>query len=122
MTDWDKIWETFHRLWGFAIDKRYDKDTVKKDWVNLQTYLQILQAEHKCAPSRETCSECGKISAVGFHVPDEIWRQAIPPDRQQDIFCIGCFVLYADRRYLPWDGEIEFYPVSKKTHREFVQS
>lgn len=68
--------------------------------------------------TREVCSECDRLSRVGFHVPNEIWLQAIPVDRQEDIFCVACFTRFADRKYLAWDREIRFFPVSKKTHRE----
>lgn len=75
----------------------------------------------RSSPTREICSECAKLSAVGFHVPDRIWAAAIPSPRREDIFCLQCFSRLADRAYVAWDREIAFYPVSKRTHREIVQ-
>jgi len=72
-------------------------------------------------PVREICSECGRVSPVGFHVPDHVWEEVMPDDRQHDIMCIMCFARRADRQFVKWDEQIELFPVSKKTHREAIQ-
>lgn len=82
----------------------------------------LLSNARQAWPTREICSECGRVSAVGFHVPDVIWRAAIPEDRRRDTFCIGCFALYADRKFVPWDKDIKFFPVSRRTHRQFFEA
>lgn len=73
-------------------------------------------------PVREICSECGRVSPVGFWVPDRVWSKVMPDDRQHDVMCIMCFARLADQKMVQWDEEIEFFPVSKKTHREQVYS
>lgn len=59
---------------------------------------------------------------MGFKVPDEVWAEVMPDDRQHNIMCIMCFARLADQQMIAWDEEIEFFPVSKKTHREQIQS
>lgn len=76
-------------------------------------------AMHTAACTREVCGLCGRVSAVGFHVPDAIWR-AVMGDSQA-IACVGCFTRRADEKYVEWDRDIQFYPVSKRTHREALQ-
>lgn len=70
----------------------------------------------KCSgPSREVCSDCNEISRIGFSVPDDIWNQAVGDNR---ILCLRCFTQRADFKYVEWDKNITFFPVSKVTHRE----
>jgi len=73
------------------------------------------------SPTRQICSECGRVSPVGFYVPDEVWEKAIPEPQQANIFCIMCFTQLADQKCLSWDNEISFYPTSKKTHRSQIR-
>lgn len=67
--------------------------------------------------SRETCKICYRANAVGFRVPDEVWRQAVPEPKQNGVVCLACFTMLADERGVEWDREIEFFPVSLVTHR-----
>ena len=73
-------------------------------------------------PVREICSECGRVSPVGFWVPDDTWKEVMPEDRQHAIMCIMCFARMADQQFIRWDEEIKFFPVSKKSHRKQIQS
>jgi hypothetical protein len=66
--------------------------------------------------TREMCKICGSIIRVGFHVPDDIWEKAIHPYHQNSAVCIKCFTARADEKMLPWDKNIEFFPVSMNTH------
>lgn len=48
-------------------------------------------------------------------MPDEIW-EATPLTSKYAILCLGCFTRLADEALLPWDRQIEFWPVSLATH------
>jgi len=71
-------------------------------------------------PKRQTCGVCGKTPCQLFHVPDEIWLEAVHPSRQQDIHCLDCFTARADEKLLLWDKDIQFYPVSMRTHIQLI--
>ena len=66
-------------------------------------------------PTRETCAICGRISPVGFWVPDDIWYAVVHPRYQNSILCLLCFIARADERLVAWDLEIKLYPVSFAT-------
>lgn len=72
--------------------------------------------EGESIATRERCGVCHKVSAVGFHVPNEVWAIAVPSYFKDAVMCIGCFVSFADERMIAWDMEIEFYPVSLRSH------
>lgn len=99
-----------------------DEPPIRESYDELPTPEPPAKPGHAMCSARQLCSECDRLTAVAFYVPDEIWRAAIPEDRWQGIFCIACFTRFADRKYLPWDKDIQFFPVSKRTHREMVQS
>lgn len=63
--------------------------------------------------TRETCKCCWRPSAVGFHVPDEVWAAVAPEG--VNVLCLGCFAALADEALVPWDRQIEFFPVSLAT-------
>lgn len=67
------------------------------------------------ADRRERCDRCPgrKHSAVGFTVPDEVWQRVT--GGYYDVLCIACFAAMADGLNVPWDNEIEFWPVSLVT-------
>jgi len=74
----------------------------------------------KCSgPSREICSDCNEVSRIGFSVSDSIWNEAVGDNR---ILCLRCFTQRADFKYVEWDKDIQFFPVSKVTHRECADS
>jgi hypothetical protein len=66
--------------------------------------------------TRERCGVCYRVSPIGFHVPDDVWRIAVPDYFRNTVLCVGCFTSFADERMLAWDKAIEFYPVSLRTH------
>jgi hypothetical protein len=57
---------------------------------------------------------------VGFKVPDDYWRLVIPRIFKNSVVCLNCFIELADEHFISWDKEIEFYPVSFKTHLEMT--
>ena len=71
--------------------------------------------------SREICKICFRANPVGFSVPDEIWKDAIPSRHWDDVVCISCFARLADEKLIPWDEQIELYPVSMRTHIEDIK-
>ncbi len=66
--------------------------------------------------TREICKSCWKPVTVGFNVPEKIWNTVIPKGLPGKILCLGCFTMLADEMLLGWDEDIEFYPVSLKSH------
>ena len=66
--------------------------------------------------SREICKICLHINSVGFDVPDKIWKSVVPLAHQNNVVCLSCFTRLADEKMIDWDSQIEFYPVSMKTH------
>lgn len=71
--------------------------------------------------SRELCKICYHVNPVGFSVPDRIWRAAVPVKFRNNVVCITCFQRLADEKLIPWDDEIEFWPVSMASFVKFVQ-
>ena len=72
-------------------------------------------------PHREICGLCHKVVKIGFHVPDNIWEAVVHPSRINDIHCLSCFTERADEKMIAWDNDIEFYPISLRTHIELIQ-
>ena len=70
---------------------------------------------------REICTCCGRVTRMGFTVPDEIWQKAIPSFYQNSVLCIVCFGELADEALVPWDENIKFWPVSLKRHLDLNQ-
>lgn len=66
--------------------------------------------------TREICKVCGDINRVGFSVPDDTWRLAVPERYQDGVVCLRCFTRFADEAMLKWEEDIEFSPVSFATH------
>ncbi len=66
--------------------------------------------------SRELCKLCYHTNAVGFRVPDHIWQAIVPESVRNSVVCLSCFTRLGDEKAIPWDGCIEFYPVSLATH------
>jgi hypothetical protein len=66
--------------------------------------------------SREIFKLCFRANPVSFHVPDDIWKDTIPPEHQSHVVCISCFTRLADEKLIPWDNHIRLYPVSMNTH------
>jgi len=70
-------------------------------------------------PTRERCAHCGRISAVGFHVPDQVWSAVVHPSLADAILCVACFADMADGKLVQWDDAIRFFPVSLRSHLGF---
>lgn len=66
--------------------------------------------------TREICKLCYQINTVGFHVPDHIWEAVVPPEVRTRVVCLACFTRLADEKLIPWDCQIEFFPVSLFSH------
>lgn len=66
--------------------------------------------------SREICKICYHVNPVGFDVPDDIWKQVIPEKFVNNVVCLSCFIRIADEKFINWDKDIKFYPVSLYTH------
>lgn len=66
--------------------------------------------------SREICKICFRANPVGFYVPDNIWNDVVPSEYRSRVVCISCFTCLADEKLVPWDDNIQFYPVSMHTH------
>lgn len=76
---------------------------------------------HNIPLSREICKLCFRDNPVGFYVPDEIWKDVIPSKYCSRVVCISCFTCLADEKLIPWDREIQLYPVSMNTHLNNVK-
>lgn len=40
----------------------------------------------------------------------------MPPEHLSSVVCISCFARLADEKLIPWDQDIQLYPVSMHTH------
>lgn len=72
--------------------------------------------------TRERCKSCGRFNPLGFHVPNEVWAQAIPEDFQNRVLCIVCFDYFATENGVQWDDCVEFFPVSGTSHQRAIAS
>ena len=66
--------------------------------------------------SREICKICYGVNAVGFSVPDDVWRAVVPQQFQSHVVCLRCFTRLADEKLIAWDDDMEFFPVSMVAH------
>ena len=66
--------------------------------------------------AREICKICYHNTAVGFSVPEDVWRAVVPPRLRDRVLCLACFTRLADEKLVRWEPHIEFYPVSLATH------
>lgn len=65
--------------------------------------------------SREICDTCFSVTRVGYSVPLDTWRAALPKDLLGKCLCLECFTRYCDEMRLHWDKDIKFFPVSLLT-------
>ncbi len=79
-------------------------------------YVHIATANSDVT-TREICEMCHQVNAVGFLVPDGVWRLIIPIDFQNKVVCLQCFAKLGDEKRIRWDLNIKFFPVSFVTHR-----
>lgn len=68
--------------------------------------------------TREICKLCYHPNRVGFNVPDYVWDAIVPEHVRSSIVCLDCFTRLGDEKHIPWDREIQFFPVSLATHKE----
>jgi len=66
--------------------------------------------------TREICKLCYHINVVGFYVPNDIWIAVVPEWVRTGVVCLPCFARLADEKLIPWDRDIDFFPVSLATH------
>lgn len=41
--------------------------------------------------TQQTCKVCGRPDKFDFHVPDETWDAAVPPEFRNRVICLFCF-------------------------------
>lgn len=72
-------------------------------------------------PSRpaRSASAAARKARSASPVPDEVWVAAVPPDLQEGLICLRCFIRFADELLVQWDEDIAFWPVSRVTLEEF---
>lgn len=68
--------------------------------------------------TREICKICYHVNPIGFSVPQEVWSAVNPFGENDSVICLPCFVRIADEKMIQWDKDIQFFPVSLKTHLE----
>jgi hypothetical protein len=79
------------------------------------------QVAYQVAPRlrREVCKRCWRENPVGFSVPDDVWRAAVPGRHCQHVLCLSCFDAYATKRGVDWlQGGCEFFPVPGITYSD----
>jgi len=70
----------------------------------------------KRKPHRQICSVCQREYAIDFLVSKEIWELATHHSQRESLICLDCFVRMADARFVKWDKDIKFFPVSLISH------
>ena len=65
---------------------------------------------------RQICSVCNREYSIDFKVPNEIWELATHHSQRENLICLDCFTRMADTRFVKWDEDITFSPVSLITH------
>ncbi len=87
-----------------------------QDWPPPRQAARAVYRDDTFGTARETCKICYHANAVGFTVPDEVWRAVVPEAHRESVVCLPCFTRLADERGIEWDRYIEFYPVSLISH------
>ena len=67
-------------------------------------------------PHRQICSVCQREYSIDFVVPNEIWELATHINQRESLICLDCFTRMADTRFVEWDKDIKFYPISLVSH------
>lgn len=55
---------------------------------------------------RQKCSVCGCEEKFNFHVPDEIWKKAVPQKYQNRVVCLSCFDNFAREENVDYSDSI----------------
>lgn len=66
--------------------------------------------------TREFCGRCHRVSPIGFHARNDIWKVVAGRHWSNSILCIMCFAQLGDEKHVEWEEEIKFYAVSYATH------
>lgn len=102
------------RLGGlFHVVRRWPVAAVRAPVPGIARFLPSICHDHS---SREVCKLCFEVNAIGFSVPDRVWLQVVPEHVRTRVVCLRCFVRLADEKLVPWDREIELFPVSLASH------
>ena len=67
-------------------------------------------------PHRQICSACNREYSIDFSVPNYIWVSAVHGSQLDNLICLDCFTRMADTRFVEWEKDIKFHPVSLINH------
>jgi hypothetical protein len=56
---------------------------------------------------RQTCKVCGRRDKFDYHVPDELWRAAVPSQYGRSVVCLNCFDDFAHDRGVGYGNALE---------------
>jgi hypothetical protein len=68
--------------------------------------VSSLQSGSRVDGQGQRCKACGQRDKFDFHVPDEIWAAAVPPDLRSRVVCLACFDRFARERNVQYAGSI----------------
>ncbi len=66
----------------------------------------------KRKPHRQICSVCQREYAIDWWVPENIWELATQKHQRNNLICLDCFTRMADTKFVEWEKDIKFYPIS----------
>jgi len=55
----------------------------------------------------QTCKVCGRRDKFNFSVPDEIWKEIVPPEYQNKVVCLSCFDDFAKEKNVDYSNSID---------------
>jgi len=56
---------------------------------------------------RQRCRVCKCEDKFNFYVPDQVWREIVPPEYQNKVVCLPCFDEFARQRGVDYSESIE---------------
>jgi hypothetical protein len=56
---------------------------------------------------RQRCRVCKCEDKFNFYVPDEVWREIVPPEYQNKVVCLPCFDEFARKQNVDYSRSIE---------------
>jgi hypothetical protein len=70
---------------------------------------------------RQKCSVCEYEEKFNFHVPDEVWKGAVPEEYQKRVVCLACFDEFARRNNVDYSDALnELYFAGDKASLKFA--
>lgn len=57
--------------------------------------------------TRQTCKVCGCEDKFDFHVPDDVWKNAVPVQYQNDAVCLSCFDEFARKKQIDYSDALK---------------